>query len=75
MLGPWWGRGDDNDAVSLFDAMKAQNPTTTYTPGCTLSNNDLYDPANECAVGDRVPRGGCRGERRRPGGARPRRDA
>ena len=48
MLGPWWGRGDDNDAVSLFDAMKAQNPNTTYTPGCTLSNNDLYDPANEC---------------------------
>ena len=29
--------------------MKAQNPNTTYTPGCTLSNNDLYDPANECA--------------------------
>jgi beta-glucosidase len=50
MLGPWWGRGDDNDAVSLFDAMKAQSTNTvTYTPGCTLSNNDLYDPANECA--------------------------
>jgi beta-glucosidase len=49
MLGPWWGRGDDNDAVSLFDAMKAQNPNTTYTPGCTLSNNDMYDPANECS--------------------------
>ena len=30
--------------------MKAQNPNTTYTPGCTLSNNDLYDPANECAT-------------------------
>ena len=51
MLGPWWGRGDDNDAVSLFDAMKAQSTNTvTYTPGCTLSNNDLYDPANECAT-------------------------
>jgi beta-glucosidase len=49
MLGPWWGRGDDNDAVSLFEAMKAQNANTTYTPGCTLSHNDLYDPANECA--------------------------
>jgi beta-glucosidase len=49
MLGPWWGRGDDNDAVSLFDGMHAQNPDTTFTPGCTLSNNDLYDPANECA--------------------------
>jgi beta-glucosidase len=48
MLGPWWGRGDDNDAVSLFEGMRAQNPTTTYTPGCTISHNDLYDPANEC---------------------------
>ena len=49
MLGPWWGRGDENDAVSLFEGMKAQNPNTTYTPGCTLSHNELYDPANECA--------------------------
>jgi len=49
MLGPWWGRGDDNDAVSLFEGMKAQNPDTTYTPGCTLSHNDLWDPDNECA--------------------------
>jgi beta-glucosidase len=49
MLGPWWGRGDDADAVSLFAGMKARNPNTTFTPGCTLSNNDLYDPDNECA--------------------------
>jgi beta-glucosidase len=49
MLGPWWGRGDDNDAVSLFEGMRAQNPSTTFTPGCTLSHNELYDPANECA--------------------------
>jgi beta-glucosidase len=49
MLGPWWGRGDDADAVSLFAGMKAQNPNTTFTPGCTLSNNELYDPDNECA--------------------------
>ena len=49
MLGPWWGRGDDADAVSLFAGMKAQNANTTFTPGCTLSNNELYDPANECA--------------------------
>jgi beta-glucosidase len=50
MLGPWWGRGDDNDAVSLFEGMRAQNPNTTFTPGCTLSNNELYDPDNECAT-------------------------
>ena len=29
--------------------MRARNPDTTYTPGCTLSNNDLHDPDNECA--------------------------
>jgi beta-glucosidase len=49
MLGPWWGKGDDADAVSLFAGMKAQNPNTTFTPGCTISNNELYDPDNECA--------------------------
>ena len=49
MLGPWWGRGADQDAVSLFAGMRAQNPNTTFTPGCTLSNKELYDPENECA--------------------------
>jgi beta-glucosidase len=47
MLGPWWGRGDDKDAISVFTGMKAQNPNTTFTPGCTLSHNDLDDPAGE----------------------------
>ena len=50
MLGPWWGRGKDEDAVSLFQGMRARNPNTTFTPGCTLSNNDLHDPDNECAT-------------------------
>ncbi len=49
MLGPWWGRGMDEDAVSLFEGVKAQSPGTTFAAGCTLSNEDLYDPANECA--------------------------
>ncbi len=49
MLGPWWGQGRDADAVSVFQGIKAQNPNTTFTPGCTMSNNDLDDPANECA--------------------------
>jgi beta-glucosidase len=52
MLGPWWGRGDDADAVSLFAGMKAQNPNTTFTPGCTMSHNDLDDPAGECSTTD-----------------------
>jgi beta-glucosidase len=49
MLGPWWGQGRDADAVSVFDGIHAQDPNSTYTPGCTLSNNDLWDPENECA--------------------------
>jgi beta-glucosidase len=49
MLGPWWGQGQDGDAVSVFEGIKAQDPNTTYTAGCTLSHSDLYDPAGECA--------------------------
>jgi beta-glucosidase len=50
MLGPWWGQGKDADAVSVYEGIKKQNTgaTTTYTPGCTMSNSDLYDPTNEC---------------------------
>jgi beta-glucosidase len=48
MLGPWWGQGKDEDAVSVFDGMKEQNPSTTFTEGCRMVDNDLYDPANEC---------------------------
>ena len=49
MLGPWWGKGDDADAVSLITGIRAQSPNATFTPGCTMSNNELYDPENECA--------------------------
>jgi beta-glucosidase len=50
MLGPWWGIGKDEDAVSLWTGMKAQNPNTTFTPACTLSHLDPpdYDPALDC---------------------------
>ncbi|MFL5830051.1 MAG: beta-glucosidase BglX [Solirubrobacteraceae bacterium] len=50
MLGPWWGQGHDEDAVSVYQGIKRQDPNTTFTPGCTLSNSDLYDPAHECAT-------------------------
>ena len=33
MLGPWWGRGDDTDAVSLFEGMRAQIRTRRSRPG------------------------------------------
>jgi beta-glucosidase len=52
MLGPWWGQGRDQDAVSMLTGVKKQDPNTTFTAGCTLSNNDLYDPAGECATVD-----------------------
>jgi beta-glucosidase len=50
MLGPWWGQGRDQDAVSLFDGIKAQNPNTTFTQGCTILDKDPPDntPADEC---------------------------
>jgi beta-glucosidase len=48
MLGPWWGQGKDADAVSVFKGISNQSPGATYTPGCTMSNSDLYDPTNEC---------------------------
>lgn len=38
MLGPWWGQGQDADAVSLLTGITAQAPSTTYTAGCTLKN-------------------------------------
>jgi beta-glucosidase len=48
MLGSWWGAGRDQDAVSPYAGIKAQSPNATYTPGCTLTHNELYDPAGEC---------------------------
>jgi len=42
MLGPWWGRGDDNDAVTVFDGIDAENTAaTTYAEGCKLSNTEV----------------------------------
>jgi beta-glucosidase len=52
MLGPWWGKGLDQDAVNPYDGIRAQSPGATYTAGCTLSHSDLYDPAGECAIVD-----------------------
>ena len=54
MLGPWWGRGVDTDAVSVLDGIAAQSPGATFAQGCTLSNDEppAYDPANDCASDD-----------------------
>ena len=50
MLGPWWGQGRDADAVSVFEGIKARNPNTTFTEGCTIVDKDPPDntPADEC---------------------------
>jgi beta-glucosidase len=50
MLGPWWGQGKDDDAVTVYDGIKAQNLQTTFTQGCTILDKDPPDntPAGEC---------------------------
>jgi beta-glucosidase len=50
MLGPWWGRGEDKDAVTVWDGIKAVRSDTTFEQGCTLSNLEppQYDPAQDC---------------------------
>jgi len=47
LLGPWWGRGEDEDVVTVFDGIADQSTaTTTYAEGCKLSNMEvpLTDP-------------------------------
>jgi beta-glucosidase len=50
MLGPWWGRGEDNDAVTVFDGVSKQSSGATFAQGCTLSNLEPpdYDPSQDC---------------------------
>jgi beta-glucosidase len=50
MLGPWWGQGRDQDAVSVYEGVKAQNPNTTFTQGCTIVDKDPPDntPGDVC---------------------------
>jgi beta-glucosidase len=50
MLGPWWGRGEDKDAVTVYDGIKAQNPNTTFVQGCTIANTEPPNntPADVC---------------------------
>jgi beta-glucosidase len=51
LLGPWWGRGEDGDVVSVLSGITAGSTgTTTYAQGCALSNEEPpdYDPAEDC---------------------------
>jgi beta-glucosidase len=54
MLGPWWGTGQDQDAVSLYTGIKAQSTgTTTFVKACDLPNTEppQYNPADDCPAG------------------------
>ena len=45
MLGPWWGQGRDEDAVSLLTGIKAASTgIVTFTQACNRENN--FDPPN-----------------------------
>ena len=50
VLGPWWGRGRDEDAVSVFDGVSEQSPGATYAEGCTLKPSEPPNntPEDEC---------------------------
>jgi beta-glucosidase len=51
MLGPWWGVGRDDDAVTPFDGINTQSPGATWAQGCQLSNTDAVTPASPDAEG------------------------
>jgi len=54
MLGPWWGTGRDEDAVTLLNGIKAQSSgTTTFVQACTLPHTEppQYNPADDCPAG------------------------
>jgi beta-glucosidase len=51
MLGPWWGQGKDEDAVSLLTGIKAQaTGPVTFAQGCTIADKEPPNntPADEC---------------------------
>jgi beta-glucosidase len=52
LLGPWWGKGEDADAVSVFKGIKAQSPATTFTAGCTRTNVEPPDATDADACSD-----------------------
>jgi beta-glucosidase len=54
MLGPWWGTGRDQDAVTVLSGIKGQSAgTTTFVQACTLPHTEppQYNPADDCPAG------------------------
>ena len=52
MLGPWWGQGRDEDAVSVFSGIAAQSTGATFTAGCTVKNTEPPTATNADVCGD-----------------------
>ncbi len=54
LLGPWWGQGRDEDAVTVLQGLTAQNPDTTFVQGCTRRNVEPPDarPDDACSDAD-----------------------
>ena len=77
MLGPWWGRGEDKDVVTVFQGIKEQNPNTTFTAGCTVKNTEppANTPSDVCGDDSGFAAAVAASKARRPGRARARRDA
>lgn len=50
MLGPWWGRGEDDDVVTVVDGIRAQGGDVTYAPACTAEATEPPDagPGDVC---------------------------
>src|SRR3954463_15773091 len=46
MLGPWWGAGHDEDAISVFKGIQDAGVNATFTEGCHMNDQELFDPAN-----------------------------
>jgi beta-glucosidase len=52
MLGPWWGKGRDEDAVTVFKGIGDQSAGATTAPGCTIEDKEPPNntPEGECGT-------------------------
>ena len=66
MLGPWWGTGRDEDAVTLFNGIKAQSPgrRRSCRPAPCRTPSRRSTTPRMTARPARVRPGGRRGQRR-----------
>ena len=77
MLGPWWGRGRDEDAVTVLDGIKAQSPGATLRRGLLARQQRAAEQhaRRRLRLRRRLRRRRSPRQGRRPGRARARRAA